>query len=464
MLSVASSKTFFILTIIAVLLPETSCAPRPERPNIALVVLDTVRRDFTGIFSSNDNRKSSTPQLDKLATEGISFSNAWANAPWTLPSHGSIFTGLLPSEHGSTGHHYRLDGESPTIAELLGRDGYETATFFSNPWLTNRLSGLMRGFQTQYAIGGKTNAIPSGPDQGGRATVRNISRWLEGRSRKRPFFIFVNFLESHLPYDPPRSFRGEVPTDEKVSIAWAHQFNAGVHPPESVDWERVRQLYGGDVRSADAFLAELVTLLKEDGYYENTVIIVTSDHGENLGEHGLIEHQFSVHETLLAVPLVISFPDKFSPKTRDDPVMLTDLFATVLALAGTEDPPLRPSSRSLLNGPADPNRPLIAEYAGPAPGLLKHLSSFNPDFDASRLKTAYATIRRGNYRLTVGTDGSVSLHELTTDPGQEINLAPANRSEVDSLCKFLPIPRPGGERTEIDDDLREQLRSLGYHQ
>ena len=120
----------------------TGCGAGPERPNIVLVVLDTVRDDYTGVGGSEVPR---TPQLDLIASEGTVFPNAWATAPWTVPSHASFFTGLLPSEHGCTHQAPSLDPSLPTISEILTGAGYETAAFFSNTWLADRTTGLLRG-------------------------------------------------------------------------------------------------------------------------------------------------------------------------------------------------------------------------------------------------------------------------------------------------------------------------------
>ena len=449
----------------------TGCAGGPDRPNIVLVVLDTVRDDYTGVGGSEVPR---TPQLDLIAGEGTVFSSAWATAPWTVPSHASFFTGLLPSEHGCTHQTPSLDPSLPTIAEILTGAGYETAAFFSNTWLADRTTGLLRGFTRRIEapqLGGR----PGDPgryrgDQGGRASNLNVQQWLRAREGDSPFFLFVNFLESHHPYDPSPAVRqahlSDLDEHDHVSSNWVMEYQAGLHPPETVDWQRIGRLYGGDVISTDQLLGDLVTLLRQMGLYDETVVIVTSDHGENLGDHDLIAHQFSVHETLLAVPLVVRFPDRLPPGIRTAPVMLTDLFATLLDAAEVDgvEPPRH--SVSLLNEALPASRPLIAEYSTPHPSLLAALKQINPEADMARLSRAFRTVRHDNLRLTQDSDGVIQLHDVEADPAQTRNLATERSEDVASLLMLLKSSLPEkafeGQPLDIDESTREQLRSLGY--
>jgi len=449
----------------------TGCGAGADRPNIVLVVLDTVRDDYTGVGGSEVPR---TPQLDLIAGEGTVFLNAWATAPWTVPSHASFFTGLLPSEHGCTHQTPSLDPSFPTIAEILAGAGYETAAFFSNTWLADRTTGLLRGFSQRIEapqLGGR----PGDPgryrgDQGGRASNLNVQQWLRARDGDSPFFLFVNFLEPHHPYDPSPAVRqahlSDLDEHDHVSSNWVMEYQAGLHPAETVDWQRIGRLYGGDVISADQLLGDLVTTLRQMDLYDQSVVIVTSDHGENLGDHGLLAHQFSVHETLLEVPLVVRFPGRFQPGLRTAPVMLTDLFATLLDVAGVDGVELPRHSVSLLNETLSAPRPLIAEYSTPHPSLLAALRQFNPEADMAGLSRAYRTVRHDNLRLTQASDGSLQLHDVEVDPAQTRNLATERPEDVASLLMLLKSTLPEevfeGQPLDIDEPTREQLRSLGY--
>jgi arylsulfatase A-like enzyme len=440
-----------------------SCSQEVSRPHIVIVVLDTVRLDYTGPGGTDDL----TPALDGLALEGTTFTRAWANAPWTVPSHASMFSGLLPSSHRCTGRHFTFLSEGPTFAELLGGSGYRTAAFFSNPWLSDRLTGMLRGFDERFVESGRGTEILTTLDQGGGRTVENVSSWLDERDDDAPFLMFVNLLEPHLPYHPPADFRqarlADVPRDYVVTTSMAHELNAGLLEPGDLDLGRIGRMYGGDVNTADRYLAEILRLLREHGVYEDAVVVVTSDHGENLGDHGYMDHQFGVFASLIDVPLVVRAPGLLERGTREDPVMLTDIYDTVLEAAGIDEGPETPHSRSLLGPPADAGRPQIAEYTGANPELVKHLKYLNPSHDTSRQEVAYAKVRVDSLELTVGTDGSEQLYDLKNDPRRELNLAPANPGVVAALFELMPAVRHGeGVEVEIDEETREWLRSLGY--
>jgi arylsulfatase A-like enzyme len=469
-----------------------------DKPNIVLVILDTVRKDYTGQSSTGEVF---TPRLNKLAAEGTVFRNAWANAPWTTPSHASFFTGLLPSAHGCIAVGLHLAKEHATMAEILSENGYETAAFFSNPCLTDSASGVLRGFEYKREtslfdvnkpnLGAPGQIIVDPPpplppkvtqkrgDQGGESSCKLASQWLSQRNRKKPFFLFVNILEAHLPYDPPASYRekhlADLPPDDMVSVGWADKFNARLVPPESVDWKRVHRLYRGDVSNADSLLGTILDALAAKGVYEDSIIIVASDHGEQLGEHDLLGHQFSVYETLLAVPLIIRAPQRFPAGVRNEPVMLTDLFATILDLAGVAGAPSPKYSRSLLTlfdkspskaGESLLSRPIFSEY-GAGEIFAEQMQKLNPKLDTKRFKTAYRTVRVGDMRLTLGSEGSVALYNMAKDPAQDKNVAKAKPDIVKADSALLSeaigkLTLSKEERKPMDKETEEKLRSLGY--
>lgn len=470
---------YLLLACVCCILSSTllGCGQKSSRPNIILFVLDTVRRDATGLGSENSRWQNLTPHLDRLAAEGTAYPHAWATAPWTVPSHASIFTGLLPLTHGCIAKHPQLGKVGPTSAELLADAGYATAAFFSNPWLTDRTTGLLRGFELRQEtpIGGLTKLTGDEGDQGGRQIIRNAAHWLHNRNKSEPFFVFVNILEAHMPYDPPADYRKRylphLPEDAGVPIAWAHEYNAELHPDDTVDWQAIWDLYAGDVNYADWLLGELINILKQMNLYEETVLIITSDHGENLGEHRLVEHQFSIHETLLAVPLVIHAPESTLPHgIRLEPVMLTDLYPTILDLAGISYASLPSQGLSLLKDHASrtEERPLFADYSDPSRVLLKMLQDLNPSLDMRRFTPAWRTVRVGNLRLTAGSDGTILLHNLESDPGQKNNLAGSQPGSVRLLANILQKAESAKreeiheEELQLDPQTREQLRSLGY--
>ena len=454
----------------------------PRRPDIVLVVLDTLRRDATGLAADAGSAQRRwpgitgglTPNLDRLSERAAVFTNAFSTSPWTAPAHASIFTGLLPSEHLCGAGRPRLDPAIPTLAEILAGAGYETAAFYSNPWLADEATGVLRGFQTKVAapIGNLRQLTSTDGDQGGGQTIRNVASWLERRERTRPCFLFVNFLEPHLPYDPPRRIRAAfsppLPATGAASITWAHEYNAGLHPDERADWPAVRGLYAGDVRFTDELLGRLLDAVRTGGSFDETAIAVTSDHGENLGDHGLAEHQFSIHESLLAVPLVVKLPGRALPPGRNlRPVMTSDLFATLASVGGAKPATSSRSSVSLADGgKGDPDRPLFAEDARPHRQLMALLHELNPARDFTAFDQSWRTVRVGSTRLTIGSRGALRLHDLATDPREERDLAAARRPTVERLGQLLntlPVSPPAApEDHPMDEETRRRLRTLGY--
>jgi len=467
---------------------KTKDSVQINRPNIVLIILDTVRYDYTSLELRFGEKEDLTPHLKRLASESTVFPNTWSNAPWTVPSHASMFTGLLPSQHACTSKQVFLDNRHPTIAEILNKSGYETTAFFSNPWLNNDATGLMRGFQTieETWIGGLSKLSRGMGNQGGLLINRGIHEWLKNRTQKKPFFLFVNYLEAHLPYDPHLEYREKhlkkLNPDDSITIKWAHEFNAGLYSADKVDWKKVRKMYAGDVHTADNLLGTLLQVLKESGVYDDTVIIVTSDHGENLGEHGLMEHQFSVHENVLLVPLVIRAPGILKPGINHQPVMLSDLFDTIIELAGArykaDDDSAGDTnpvfSQSLIpkkeTTKSKGRRYIVSEYAGAPGGLLQHLKQLNPKLDTTPLDLAYKTVTDGKWRFTISSDGKRMLYNLEKDPQQTIDYASMYSDIADEMEEYLETifsilkQAAGKPIRQLDEETKKRLKSLGYIQ
>jgi arylsulfatase A-like enzyme len=476
------------LIIFVVPVLKTKDSEPIARPNIVLVILDTVRHDYTSLDLKFGEKEDLTPHLKSLAAESTVFPNTWSNAPWTVPSHASMFTGLLPSQHACTSKQVYLDKRFPTIAEILNKAGYETTAFFSNPWLNNDTTGLMRGFQTikEVWVGGLSKLSRGMGNQGGLLINRSIHEWLESRTQQKPFFLFVNYLEAHLPYDPNLEYREKhlknLNPNDSISIKWAHEFNAGLYKTEKVDWEKVRKMYAGDVNTADRLLGALLQMLKEFDVYDHTVIIVTSDHGENLGEHGLVEHQFSVHENVLFVPLVIRAPGILKSGINPQPVMLTDLFDTIIELARAEytaDVGVAADTDTVFSQSLIPakgttkserRRYIVSEYAGAPGGLLEHLKQLNPKLDTTPLSLAYKTVTDGKWRFTISSDGKRMLYNLDKDPQQTIDYSSMYSEIADEMEGYLEnifsILKQAADKPvrQLDEETKKRLKSLGYIQ
>jgi len=492
-----------------------------QRPNVLLVILDATRADACssyGPFARQGARQPTTPNLDQLASSSLLYEQASASAPWTLPAMASILTGLYPSQTGIY-EQRMLDDRYPTLFQLLGDAGYATFAIGKNSWLSKDF-GLTRGvgqmhrlwqwFQSEdeitigklaelhrgrslYAhlmkelLGG--NAVKNAlnlvyhrywnrVDDGAVRMVSPTMHWIEEQTT--PWFAMVHFLEAHLPYQPPRQWvdrfaheptrARQLRKSNQWRLAWRHI--AGKEVLSDADLQAWRDLYLAEVAYQDQYLGELVEQLKATGQLENTCIIVVADHGENLGEHGLLNHQYSLHETLLHVPLLIRLPERVaSPSAQriTHPVQTLDLFRTILDLA--EVPTPHTTSQTLLPGTA-PRPYVVAEYGRPQIPHAALLSRYRlQPADLAPFSRGIRTLRADQHKLVEYSDGTVGLFDLDNDPGELVNLASVESALVAHLQQQLrdwEVAHSASASSriqptlQVDDAVRKRLQALGY--
>lgn len=441
-------------------------------PNLLLVVLDTARADAVSAAGAVPG---ATPVLDRLASEGVVYSRARSTSAWTVPAHGSLFTGLFPSRHGAHHEHPLLGNEQATLAELLAPT-HDTAGFSENPHI-----GFAKGFAQGFGRFEETWRRQSGPADVAPTDERALA-WLAARQGSRPFFLFVNFMAPHLPYAPP--------------APWQERFLPPEATPETVERLRrfdewgarlvmtgrlqlapaelavLRALYQAEVAFADARLGRLVEALEAAGELDRTLVVVVGDHGENIGDHGLMEHQFCLYDSLLRVPLVLRLPGVFAGgERRQVPVQLTDLVPTVFDVVGRAAAG-RPAveGTSLLAGPP-PQRPQIAEYMRPEAQRWR-FERVAPEFDFAPFGRRLAAVVVGERKLIAGEDGRRELYDLAADPRESHDLAGGEPETVERLAALLAawqagaavLPGGGGGAPEplLDEESRRALRALGY--
>ena len=319
-----------------------------ERPNVVLVVMDTAR-------APDAFDEAVTPNLHRIASEGVSYTNAFTTGPWTLPSHASLFTGQYTTDHDTHAGSQAFDPDVPPLAELLQDAGYHTAAFSNNTWVSpafgfdagfddvflgwellaggadvseiateydgvvERSTAVLRRLLDGDAHRTVVNALYSKflrkrYDDGALLTNWRIKRWLRRRDDDRPFFAFVNYLEPHLEYRPPGEYTDAfLPSDVDEAEAQAVEQDAwsyvtGQTELDDRDFRALHGLSRGEIASLDARIGRLYDHLQSEGLLENTVFVVVGDHGENVGEHGLMDHQYCLYDTLLHVPLVVRYP------------------------------------------------------------------------------------------------------------------------------------------------------------
>lgn len=461
-------------------------AKSTDRPDVLLVVMDTTRADAAPAPS---DARFPTPSVRRLARDGTRFTSAFSTSCWTLPAHGSLFTGLAPSEHGATWASEHLSTDVATLAERFRRAGWRTAAFSANPWITPEF-GFGRGFD-RFAVGNAdlrplrpwllalgvpgpwSAAAPLFEDAAGLTLASEAMRFLGAHDDPRPAFVFLNMLEPHLPYDPPRAALGSLAGsgwDRRALDAIDQDRIRDLAPgaaraPREI--EGLRLLYAAEVSYDDALVGRIVAGLESAGRLDGTVIALTADHGENLGDHPPLDHQLGLWDSLLRVPLILRYPPRVKPGVVDDDlVSLVDVPGALLALAGAPDagaggPLLGEGRRDAVFFEYDRSEHLL--------GLIRDRLKIDPapwDHDLAGIRTRGA-------KWIEATDGRHEAYDLAADSGERLNLAPAAGAATPPEWAALSarLREATAARTKrpvsvkapaISDEAAEKLRSLGY--
>ncbi|MBI5506016.1 MAG: sulfatase [Deltaproteobacteria bacterium] len=358
----STDKTGLVAAVVLVVLAVAGCTePEPRaanRPNVLFVCIDALRADRLGVYGASP---SPSPALDALARRAVVFEQAYSVASWTKPSVPSLLTGLYPSEHGV------LDTDSasvdvlpsgvPTLAGRLAAAGYVTGAFVHNDHLLRRYSGLDRGFATYFENAGSPPEIAD----------RFLS-WRETRPAGVPWFAYLHFLDPHFPYTPDRFLlpKGEAAALRVRELHWASRsplwwmlrkrVNSGLLDLSAQDVAALETLYHNEIRAVDAVIGRMLTLLEADGTFDDTMIVVTADHGEGFGERGRLDHGYGLYRELLQVPLILRMPRGDGGGNRVPGVVQSvDAAATILDYLGL-DPSWPLASVSLLPAVTDPTR------------------------------------------------------------------------------------------------------------
>jgi arylsulfatase A-like enzyme/Flp pilus assembly protein TadD len=387
---------------------------RPEAGrNLLIVTIDTLRADRLGAYGYERAR---TPNLDALARDGVLFEDTIAQAPVTLPSHASLFTGLVPPTHGVRDNAaFRLEEEAETLAEILSDHGYETAAFVG-AYVLDRSFGLAQGFELYDDELPEGGAATAGTfvERKGEDVARSFRSWLDERRAEKPFFAWVHFFDPHLPYA-----------------------NGG---------------YDGEIAYVDAQIGALLDSLAAGDLRNDTLVVVTSDHGESLGEHGEKSHGFFVYDSTLKVPLILSSPGSLPTGVRvRTTARIVDVFPTVLEALALPVPDLV-QGRSLLERIEEPGEPVPVYAECYAPQLNFHWAPL-------------LALRENGYKYIEAP--RPELYDLRGDPGETRNLAEADPERLERMRSRLArelesFPHSFSARVQPDADTTERLRALGY--
>lgn len=517
-------------------LAAPAVATAHTKPNVVLIVMDTQRADRLGCYGYT---QPTTPKIDAFAKDAHVFENATSAAVWTLPSHASIFTGLFPSEHGTGRNHRWLDDDFVTMAELLKRADYQTVAFSNNLYISetcnmtqgfddvfwpielhiprgNRAAKLVRGVLKPAGFVGKALGAATNQDAGGKFTTQVVARWLERRDRQRPFFLFVNLMEAHAPYEPHlphrRVFMDQEEVDASYQRGWGQAIAFSLLQRDCYsndDLALLNKTYDAETRMLDDYVSLILESIARQAGLDNTLIILTADHGENLGDHHLIDHQWCVYDTLSHVPLIVRYPSRIPPGRSKQLVQSVDLLPTVIdAVCGTSTATASTFGRSLFSlakqsgqerqdsaavshtsadamgassppdsaasQPAFQGRAVVTERISPADPPLATAQRIDCRFDRSPHLGVLRSIRQDDWKLIVHADGRQELYNIAADPGEIDNQLATHRpiAELlaDRLDDWLAVSRPyGGDDAEatgpsLDKRVRQRLKSLGYIQ
>jgi len=393
-------------------------------PNVLLLILDTVRRASL----SDAGGKASTPFLDSLGASGVVFDRAVSPSSWTLPSHASMFTGRWPQEL-SAGWEAPLDGQVPTLAEVLARGGYATGGFVANMIYMSREHGLDRGFHEYRDYRRTPGAILQSAalwhtvftaklvrrltgfhDVVGRKHAADVNReflkWVDGKGAS-PWFGFLNYFDAHEPYLPRPPFAGRYSAglvDRPLDHLRFWNVQGGIVGWESLDSAKVtaeRAAYEETISGLDEDLRQLFTALQARGKLENTIIVVTSDHGELFGEHNAFGHGGNLYLRSIHVPLMIVWPGHLAPGQRVAmAVSLRDLAATIESLA-------RPGVRTM------PGQPLAGPDAQAGVTSVALSELLDPSGEAARADIQ--SILSNDWQFVWSTDGGESAYRVEKD-------------------------------------------------
>ena len=414
-------------------------------PNVLFIVLDTVRAKSLGLYGYH---RDTTPNLARLVNKGVGFADARSTAPWTLPSHATMFTGRWPGELFKHPEQ-RLNDNVPTLAEYLGRNGYATGGFVANTFYCNAGFGLARGFD-HYEDFYEDFGVSPGEILRHSSIVRRLAElvWdpnsmrLDGRKDAdringdfldwqarqsgRPFFAFLNYLDAHAPYMLPTratkhfGLTPQTDADVQTLVGWQKLTTA---PSDPHQLELARDAYDDCIAYLDEALGRLFDELERRGAMKDTLVVVTADHGEEIGEHNLVGHGRSLYREELHVPLLIARPGKL-PKGKIvfEPVSLRDLAATVVDVTGfAENSPFPGKSLAPL-WDQDPSTGLIAS-TGPVRSEVALRGKTDRTDLAPALRGPMTSVVAEGMSYIRNADGSEEVYHLPTDPGESKNLA-----------------------------------------
>jgi arylsulfatase A-like enzyme len=428
--------------------PDAGERDHDSRPNVLLITIDTLRADYLGCYGSPDV---ATPNIDRLAGEGVQFMRATAPSQCTNPAHASIMTGLYLAEHGVYDNATPLADEAVTLAELLQGQGYQTIAAVSARHLNPQNSNFGQGFDTFLRCG--ATELTAGQ--------RNLQLFRAIRSAAgRPFFTWVHYFDPHGAYDPPAPFDTMYQPANLFEPLEPRPWMdlSGDLEPGPVDPDEIITQYKGEISYLDGELGQLLDLLKETGIHGQTLVMLVADHGESMTEKGIHFCHAGLYNQVLRVPLILCWPGRLPAGLRvEAPVSPVDILPTLLQIL---DLPARERISGISLVPAigghglRPDRPLFSEAVG---GVIRAVTLDGYKFIKASPGKDWAVTEDHLYRS--GEDYGEEQDLLYSDPERAALLDRLLQNWLDAAAGRM---LPSRQREQLDPETEQALRQLGY--
>jgi len=430
---------------------------RPKIENVIVVLIDTLRADKLSPYNGESRVK--TPGLQTFLRHAAVMLNARTQENWTKPSVATLLSSLLPWEHNATKGESKVPNSVELLPELLRKRGYYTGSFIANGYVSDKF-GFKQGWHTYR------NYIREGRRSKAQYVRADVLEWLDERPKDKPFFLYMHTIDPHVPYKPPHSFVSAYDTDDysgpvdfRATSSLLEKVKIGSVKLNKRDKRRLMALYDAEISYHDVHFAAVMEGLEKRGLSDNTMVIITSDHGEEFWDHGSVGHGHSVYDELLHVPLIVKIPGVTHGAMKlDDAVGLVDIMPTILEALGQEVP-----------------EHLTGESFLPQ---LKGSPSDAPRTAVSGFMRGWRTLAVGNYKLVQRTLRHTWLYNTAADPGEKTNLAPEQPLAVRyargllglTLADASPVKTRASRRprvhkkqdVHIDSQTKAQLEALGY--
>ena len=450
-----STNATLIFTMLLAAITHVGCGQEPRRPvNVVLITMDTVRADHLGCYGYH---RPTSPRIDAFSARATLYSRALSTSPWTVPTHASLFTGLFPFEHGARTYTLNRSNIVPalaedhiTLAEVFAAEGYTTGAFVANAgWLDERMK-MNQGFDRYHVQNTYADVIN-----------KHTFKWLE-RNKQQPFFLFINYIDAHRPYNV---------TNAAPFLDAAAQFDKGtcvkalyeaVMPGEGeVPQDLVQCMidqYDTGVWNLDAEIGRLIDKLKEMKLYDNTMFVLTSDHGEYFVEHHLVEHSKDVYESAVWIPLAIKNPGQRSGEVCEDLTTSTDVAGLILGQCGD----MTERYGDLFNDLPGNHEVIVENY------YSRSHDVFNPQW-GRRFRRVRTAIYDWPYKYIHSSDQRNELYRLDEDAAEARNLIEQEAGMAAHLAKRLEAFQSQRETftgkvtsPNLTEEQLKQLKALGY--